>query len=232
MSRPAANNGAEEAADLPNAVFRPPLGDVSRSWGQPLSGLSQVFLSLSDVPKAHEFRRCICFEPALTVPQARFIGQNARHVVCPELTSLEPEVAEELAACEYLDLPALAAIVPATAAELANVSETLKLPGLTSLNASSARALAQQRGHLNLSGLVEFEPGVAATFATHEGSLILDGLEVASFEDLKQLARHTGPVYLARLPPDTPGLAEAFAEFRYPSNVIFSTKSAPPPSER
>ena len=79
---------------------------------------------------------------------------------------------------------------------------------------------------------MELEPGVAAVLASHFGSLNLDGRRIVSADELKQLTKHIGPVNLASLPPDTPGLAEAFAGFRYPTNVIFSTKSAPQPSER
>lgn len=232
MSRPALNNEAEEAADLPNAVFRPPLGPTRHAPSRPPSGITGLFIALSDSPKQRDLRQCICRNETLTVGQARYLADHADRVTLTNLIVLNAQVARELAACSYLECPSLTFIYPDTARELANVGAALKLPGLTSLDAVSAQFLATQRGHLGLGGLVELEPGVAAVLASHFGSLNLDGLRIVSADELKQLTKHIGPVNLASLPPDTPGLAEAFAGFRYPTNVIFSTKSAPQPSER
>lgn len=70
--------------------------------------------------------------------------------------------------------------------------------------------------------------GVAEALSEHVGSLMLNGLENASATELRHLANHIGPVYLASLPADTPGLAEAFAGFRYPCTVKSASEATPP----
>jgi hypothetical protein len=103
-----------------------------------------------------------------------------------KITSLTPEQAKRLVAevkIDGLSLNGLTTLDADTAKALAEFKGDLTLSGLTTLDADTAKALAESKGYyLNLNGLTTLDADTAKALAEFKGGrLDLDGLQRASF---------------------------------------------------
>jgi hypothetical protein len=109
-----------------------------------------------------------------------------------KITSLTPEQAKRLVAevtVDGLSLNGLTTLDATTANALAEFKGDLTLSGLTTLDADTAKALAESKGYyLNLNGLTTFDTETAKALAAFKGGrLDLDGLQRASFGAVRAL---------------------------------------------
>jgi hypothetical protein len=134
----------------------------------------------------------------ITAEQARSIVQDwVGEVRLNGLTSISPEVAEELARIQrWLHLDGLTSITPEVAAKLGDASCGVNLNGLGRLEPDVAKQLAKLGATLQLDGLTSLSPESAVALAAHKGRLGLNGLTSLNAEVLTALLRHDGPVEL------------------------------------
>jgi len=125
------------------------------------------------------------FRSKLTVAEAKGIIRELVHrqrsweILLPNLTTLDPDVAEALAKPSgfyRISLPAVQSLSPETARALALRTGDLDLPAISSLPPDTAAAFARHRGLLELAGLKTIDADLAAALARHSGHLCLSGL--------------------------------------------------------
>ncbi len=115
---------------------------------------------------------------SLTVEQAAELVANHGYLPLGGLTSIDKDVAQELAKVKGwgLDLRGLTSIDKDVAQELAKFEGTLNLGGLKSIDKDVAQELAKFKGALRLYGLKSIDKNVAQELAKFKGELRLYGL--------------------------------------------------------
>ncbi len=125
---------------------------------------------------------------ASKITYLELIGLNSLSVGTARALARSKAFTGDLRSVTTLSADAAAAL--GTFAGTTSGGGTLKLFGLTTLDAASARGLAAFQGTLELDGLTELDPQAAAALATHAGPrLSLRGLKSLSAETAAQLAK-------------------------------------------
>jgi hypothetical protein len=96
-----------------------------------------------------------------------------------------------------LPLNGLKSLDAETAKALAEYKSHLLLNGLTTLSADAAKSLEEHKiGWLSLDGLTTLADEVAKALVKHNGVFLLNGLTTLSGETALTLTQHKGPLYL------------------------------------
>lgn len=125
------------------------------------------------------------------------------------ITQLSADVAEILGRVRWLELPGIETLSAETAAALAAGPGTLRLDGLRRLSPEAAQALVGRRDTLMLYGLTELDAATAKPLAACPAELrFARAFTTLSPDAAAALATHAGPVLLPGLTNPAPEVAD------------------------
>jgi len=153
-------------------------------------------------------------------------SQGTAPLLLPELVSLSPDAARELAKHrDFLALNGLRELSPEVAVELAEHRGPLSLNGLETISPVTARAIARHAGKLYLNGLKVLDAPLAEALVEHDGILYLQGIKTVSLPVAKLLVRCRGMIVLGgirQLPADVHAALRPHARIHMPALVTAS----------
>jgi len=154
-----------------------------------LNGLTRLTPETAAALAAHQGAVALKGLQALdSLPLAQKLARQWGELELNGLTTLTPEIAAILATNEGVLVDRTRPGVELHRAD--HAPSVLRLDNLPTLDASTAQALAKQKGILVLNGLTALAPAAATALVKHQGRLYLTGLTSLSHESRAALRGH------------------------------------------